>query len=64
MTTTTASLRPSAHPGVLADLVAGSSLLRNTLRVCGGLWTLTAFRARCLFWARGTGKPSLRGADS
>jgi biotin transport system substrate-specific component len=36
MTTTTASLGPSAHPGVLADLVAGSSLLRNTLLVVGG----------------------------
>ncbi|MER6415499.1 biotin transporter BioY [Streptomyces humidus] len=36
MTTTTASLRPSAHPGVLADLVPGSSLLRDTLLVVGG----------------------------
>lgn len=36
MTTTTASLRPSARPGVLADLVPGSVLLRDAHLVVGG----------------------------
>ncbi|WUR84330.1 biotin transporter BioY [Streptomyces phaeochromogenes] len=36
MTTTTAVLRPNDRPGVLADLIPGSALLRDTLLVVGG----------------------------
>jgi len=36
MTTTTVSLRPSAHPGVLAYFVPGSTLLQDSLLVVGG----------------------------
>ncbi|MFG2131842.1 biotin transporter BioY [Streptomyces sp. NPDC048751] len=36
MTTTTAALQANPRPGVLADLVPGSALLRDTLLVIGG----------------------------